>query len=119
MLLTVMLACTNQPKEVSTQNNKDSKENKVNVTPNKLMYAEVSGMTCEPGCGGSIRKNLKATGGVSKVEFDFIVGAEKQVCRIFFDNAKVSDAKITEVVQTINSEQYTLNILKTEDLTKK
>lgn len=114
-----VFSCKNQPIDIATPEQVKVENNQQIVHPNKMLTAEITGMTCEQGCGGSIRKNLKATGGVSKVEYDFVIDAEKQVCRIFFDSTKISEGKISEVVNTINEEQFKIKVLGIQDVDKK
>jgi copper chaperone CopZ len=118
-LISLVISCKNQPADVATPEQVKVEKKEQIVQPNKMLTAEITGMTCEQGCGGSIRKNLKATGGVSKVEYDFIIDAEKQVCRIYFDSTKINEGKISEVVNTINEEQFQIRVLSVQDVAKK
>jgi len=118
-LITLALSCKNQPADVATPEQVKVEKKEQIVHPTNMLTAEIVGMTCEQGCGGTIRKNLKATGGVSKVEYDFVIDAEKQVCRIYFDSTKISEGKISEVVNTINEEQFKIKILGVQDVAKK
>ena len=60
------------------------------VVANQVMTMEVDGMVCKMGCGGGIRKELKATGGVSLVEFDFEEERTTDVATIYFDQTNTS-----------------------------
>jgi copper chaperone CopZ len=118
-LISLVFSCKNQPADVATPEQVKVEKKEQIVHSNKMLTAEITGMTCEQGCGGSIRKNLKATGGVSKVEYDFVIDAEKQVCRIYFDSTKINEGKISEVVNTINEEQFQIRVLSVQDVAKK
>lgn len=65
-------------------------------------------MTCEAGCGGSIRKELKATGGVSRVQFDFVEGREVQTAKVSFDKDKVTLDQMIKIITTMNEKQFTV-----------
>lgn len=119
VIMSFLVACESQSKEDTKAGISTPKKTEISVIPNKVITAEVTGMTCEKGCGGIIRKNLKATGAVAKVEFDFVEDAEKQVCRIFFDDKKISETKISEIVNSVNEEHYAMTLLRSEGLTKK
>ena len=118
-LISLSFACKNQDvKEITSDEDKVEKKDQI-VKPTKMLTAEITGMTCEQGCGGAIRKNLKATGGVSKVEYDFVIDAEKQICRVYFDANKISEEKISQVVTTINEKQFEIKVLNIQDVANK
>jgi copper chaperone CopZ len=91
---------------------------KAPVHSTAVLTMEVEGMTCEMGCGGSIRKELKATGGVERVKFDFVEGAEKQKTYVYFDEAKVSEKDLKEIITTMNEKQFTISSSKKEKVDK-
>jgi copper chaperone CopZ len=106
----ILSACSSEPKEVLLRTEKGSTdEKKVPVHATAVLTMEVEGMTCEMGCGGSIRKELKATGGVERVKFDFVEGAEKQKTYVYFDEAKVSEKDLKEIIMTMNEKQFTIS----------
>jgi mercuric transport protein len=59
----------------------------------KTATIRVEGMHCQM-CSGSVAKALKATDGVEKVE----VSSEKGVAVIQYDDQKVTEAKLREVI---------------------
>lgn len=85
------------------------------VVPNKLLSLEISGMTCEMGCGSEIRKKLIATGAVERVKFDFKMGREVNKAEISFDNTKISEDKIAEIVSLMNDNQFSVGESTTVD----
>lgn len=87
----------------------------VTVVPNKLLSLEISGMTCEMGCGSEIRKKLIATGAVERVKFDFKMGREVNKAEISFDNTKISEDKIAEIVSLMNDNQFSVGESTTVD----
>lgn len=103
----VLGACSSEPNVVHLRTEKGQKETKAPVTANKMLTLEVEGMTCEMGCGGSIRKELKASGGVDRVEFDFIEGEKVQTTKIYFDSDKVNEEEMMEIVTSMNDKQFT------------
>lgn len=79
------------------------------VVPSKVMLATVTGMTCEMGCGSTIRKQLYLQGGVSKVEYDFEDDREENQIKIYFDDATISEKQLIAAVGEINDGQYQLS----------
>jgi copper chaperone CopZ len=106
----ILSACSSEPKEVLLRTEKGSTdEKKVPVHATAVLTMEVEGMTCEMGCGGSIRKDLKATGWFERVKFDFVEGAEKQKTYVYFDEAKVSEKDLKKIIMTMNENQFTIS----------
>ena len=100
-------ACSTEPTTVLLKTEKGKKENaKAEVIPNRTATIEIKGMTCEAGCGGSIRKELKATGGVSRVQFDFVEGREVQTAKVSFDKDKVTLDQMIKIITTMNEKQF-------------
>lgn len=110
----LMSACTSET-EKNNQNNSTESVEMIAVTPNKVMKMEIEGMVCKMGCGGSIRKELKASGGVSKVEFDFEEDRESNTATIYFDSKKISEKKLIEIVSELNHKQFSVGPTSTED----
>ena len=59
----------------------------------KKSTIRVEGMKC-PKCSGSVEKALKATQGVAKVE----ISLEQKEVVVEYDDAKVTEAKLREVI---------------------
>ena len=87
-----------------------------NVTPNSVMTMEVEGMVCQMGCGASIRKELKATGGVSDCEFDFDKDRPTDVATIAYDSEVVSEQEIVDIVSKMNEKQFTVKNTSVESM---
>jgi copper chaperone CopZ len=98
--------------EISTQ-----KEEIIPVIANKMLELEIEGMMCEMGCGGSIRKALKETGGVEQCSFDFDDEEEWNKAYIKFDKDKISPDKIISLIEEMNENQFTTRNPKTENYT--
>jgi copper chaperone CopZ len=78
---------------------------------NETLVTEVKGMVCSMGCGGSIRKELKSTGAVSKVEVDFDEEKEKQTVKITYDNRLISKKEIVDRIEKLNKGQFTVSVI--------
>lgn len=103
----ILGACSSEPKVVHLRTEKGQKETKAPVNANSVLTFDVEGMTCEMGCGGSIRKELKATGGVARVEFiDFDDTKKVQKAKVSFDTNKVSADELVKIVTTMNDKQF-------------
>ena len=68
-------------------------------------------MVCSMGCGGSIRKELKSTGAVSRVEVDFDEEKEKQTVKITYDNRLISKKEIVDRIEKLNKGQFTVSVI--------
>lgn len=90
--------------------NNESKKEQVAVS-NETLVTEVEGMVCSMGCGGSIRKELKSTGAVSRVEVDFDEEKVKQIVKITYDNHLLSKNEIVERIEKLNKGQFSVNII--------
>lgn len=89
---------------------------KNNVVPNQVLAMEVDGMSCTMACGGAIRKGLKATNGVSAVQFDFEMGRETNIANISFDKDVVSVEEMSAIVSELNEGQFTVGNVSASDL---
>ena len=108
MLLSLLFSCTHQEEKIIVKNAKPKEEKKIDsVIPTKILSLEVEGMSCEMNCGGSIRKELKKTGAVSRVEFVWVEEAEKQVTKVSYDDTKITDKEIVALIEKINDGQFT------------
>lgn len=114
--LIILGACSSEPEVKHLRTEHISTQKKLAVVPNHILTMEVEGMTCEMGCGGSIRKELKATGGVSRVEFDFVEGRKVQSARISFDDKKVTQKEMVKIVTTMNDKQFKVGKSSTENI---
>lgn len=105
----VFTACSSEsPKEVLLRTEKGKITAKKKIHSDRLLTLKIQGMTCEMGCGGSIRKELKATGGVQRVTFDFVEGRAVQTAMVFYDSKRVSDKQLTAIVSTMNEKQFNI-----------
>lgn len=77
------------------------------VHANAQIDFSVEGMVCQMGCGGSIRKELKKTGAVERVEVNFVENEKVQLVKVSFDSTLISGNKIYSILNTINDHQFT------------
>jgi hypothetical protein len=77
------------------------------VAVNRELSVDIAGMTCEQGCGGTIRMALKETGAVDRCSFDFEDGRKVNTAYITFDKDKISPDKILAIISKLNDKQFT------------
>ena len=116
--LTLVYSC-NQKEDVvilkrqklsETQKNPKPKKE----TPNTVLELDIEGMTCELGCGGSIRVGVKELGGIHRVRFDFKEGQKKQRAYVSYDSKKVDKNQIIEEIEKLNDGQFIAEEISTE-----
>lgn len=102
----------------STADNKEITDEDIarTVEATHVAEIEVKGMTCEMGCGGDIRKALRNTGGVSKVEFDFESDREVNIARVYFDNLSIQTNDLGRVITELNKGQFTVGAIQTSSV---
>ena len=111
----ILGACNSEPEVIHLRTEKGQKETPVKVVANRVLSIEIEGMTCEMGCGGSIRKELKATKGVARVEFiDFDENKKIQKAEISFDSEIVTVDKIVNIITTMNEKQFKVGKMNSE-----
>jgi hypothetical protein len=68
----------------------------------------VKGMVCQMGCGGSIRKALKETCAVEKVDVAYQDSLEEQVIKVYYSHTKIAPSQLLKVLSGINNKQFTV-----------
>jgi copper chaperone CopZ len=117
LFLMLFVSCTTHEEKIIVKNAKPKVENKMaEVKPNHMLTVEIEGMSCEMNCGGSIRKGLKKTGAVSRVEFKWVEEAEKQITNISYDDTKMNEKQIVALIETLNEGQFTTYPVKSEKI---
>ncbi|HRO74835.1 MAG TPA: heavy metal-associated domain-containing protein [Crocinitomicaceae bacterium] len=111
-LVVFLMSCSNNKTE-NTANNDVAQEQTLddhkNVKPTTVLTAEIAGMSCEKGCGSSIRKELYGIGGVSKVEYtDFDEEKEYNAIKVYYDENTTSEDDIILALTTMENHKYTL-----------
>jgi len=107
----VLLSCSNEQPlkaEEKVESSAIPTFDKPVVDPTKLLTIQIGGMSCEMGCGGAIRKELYATNAVDEITYDFKMGRDFNEATISFDDSKINDEKIIEIIQTINKNQFSV-----------
>ena len=118
-IILVAFSCTTHEEKIIVKNAKPKVEKTAQViVPNNLLTVEIEGMSCEMNCGGSIRKALKKTGAVSRVEFDWVEEAEKQITKISYDDKKMNDKQILALIESLNDGQFTTHGGKIEKISE-
>lgn len=96
-----------QAKTEKKQDKKKEKEEvKIAVQANRVLTMDLDGMVCSMGCGGSIRKELNATGAVADCEFDFEDERTTDIATIQFDKDKITADEIVKIVSEMNDGQF-------------
>ena len=65
-------------------------------------------MVCQMGCGGSIRKALKETCAVERVEVNYIDSLEEQVIKVHYDREQIAPKQMLQVLSELNDHQFTV-----------
>ena len=86
------------------------------VVANYKLDLEIDGMVCKMGCGGSIRKELKETGSVEKVEFDFSEERETNFATVYFNSNEITESELVKRISEINEGQFKARAKNTEPL---
>ena len=111
----ILGACTSEAKVIHLRTEKGQKETSVKVIANRVLSIEIEGMTCEMGCGGSIRKELKATKGVARVEFiNFDEKKKIQNAEISFDTNIITADEMVKIITTMNDKQFKVGKMSSE-----
>lgn len=103
----ILGSCSSNEKKIISVEKKVVYKKLDPVHADRKLAIEVSGMTCEHACGGSIRMALKETGAVDRVSYDFESGRKTNTAYITFDKSKISADKIVSIIETINDKQFT------------
>ncbi|MEY4603284.1 MAG: hypothetical protein RIT43_576 [Bacteroidota bacterium] len=113
----LLFSCSSEPDVVHLKTVKGKKvSTQETVVPNKMLTVGIEGMSCEMACGGSIRTNLRSTGGVSRVRYDFEEGRNVQTAFISFNDEKISEEEILSIIETINENQFKTHQHSTQEI---
>ncbi len=107
-IISLFFSCSTEPKEILVKREHVTVTNTKQVIADKMVEMEISGMSCEMGCGGSIRKALKETGGVHRVQYDFVEGRTKQTAKISFDSKLVNVDQMVKLIEELNDQQFSV-----------
>lgn len=115
--MSFLVACSSND-QAANNNESNDVADEVAVIPNKILSLDIDGMVCKMGCGGSIRKELKATKAVSSVEFDFDEERTTNFAKVYFDDSKISKEKLIKLVTSMNENQFTVGQSSMEEITE-
>ena len=105
--LIIFNSCNSEPKEIIVKKERVNTTKKTQkVIPNKCLKVKVTGMMCEMGCGGSIRTELKAGGGIDRVIYDFKDGDKEQIAEIRYDDRITDQSKIVKLIEVIQDGKF-------------
>jgi mercuric ion binding protein len=110
IFLSVMLFSCNETSEKSVPVSV-KKSKPVIVHANCQADFTVEGMVCQMGCGGSIRKELKMTGAVERVEVNFIEEQKEQVVHVSYDSTLINTTKMTTLLNAMNDRQFKAKLI--------
>jgi copper chaperone CopZ len=106
-VVALVLSSCDQTKS-STQVLAVKQEQKSIVKSNAKITFDVEGMVCKMGCGGAIRKNLLHTGGVERVEVDFVEEAKSQAITVHYDSTLTDIVQLKKRIEQTNDGQFTV-----------
>lgn len=81
------------------------------VQANTTIELGVKGMVCQMGCGGSIRKALKETCAVARVEVNYQDSLEEQIVKVHYDRKQIAPEQMIQLLSSINDRQFTVRTL--------
>jgi copper chaperone CopZ len=108
-VLVFLASCSGEPEKIHLRTEKGPRQEATPVNANTLMTMEVEGMTCEMGCGGTIRKGLKGTGAVARVRYNWVEGEDVQKAFVSYDSNKVSEKELIDIVSKLNDRQFSVS----------
>ena len=115
--ISILASCASKEEKVFLRKETHSGSKTTNtVKPNSILTMKIDGMTCMMGCGASIRKELYATKAVKNVDFEFEEGRETNTVKIAFDDSKISQKEMVEIISKMNEKQFTVGETKVEPL---
>ena len=116
VILIIVSSCQNNATQNASENKGETATVERKSETNYQCVAKVKGMVCKMGCGGAIRKELKATNAVANVDFDFEEERPSNNAKISFDKDKISVDKIISIITSINDGQFKVGKSSSEDL---
>jgi copper chaperone CopZ len=109
LLLLVLFSCAQN----ASQSNKTITPAKIcqQVKANTAIDFGVKGMVCQMGCGGSIRKALKETCAVERVEVNYLDSLEEQTIKVHYDRQKIAPKQMLHILSKINDQQFSVRTI--------
>lgn len=109
LVILSLIGCSSEPKVVHLRTVKHANKMKKEVKANCTAVVGIKGMSCEMGCGGSIRKALKGTKAVARVSYDFEEGRAVQIAKVEFDSTRLNTKQIESIICKLNDGQFAVN----------
>ena len=105
-LFVLFISCS----QATSQKEQNQPQSKVcqRLKANSIQEIGVKGMVCQMGCGGSIRKALKETCAVERVEVNYIDSLEEQVIKVHYDRQQIAPKQMLQVLSELNDRQFTV-----------
>ncbi|MEJ6777059.1 MAG: hypothetical protein QNK85_07020 [Crocinitomicaceae bacterium] len=107
-------ACSGDVEVSKNSNNQIEQEAEVHA--NRILTMEVEGMVCKMGCGGTIRKGLKAMTGISEIQFDFEDDRSSNLATVSFDKNIITADEMVKIVTGLNEGQFKVGSISSESL---
>ena len=107
--LFLMISCS----QTKTQNQENKPQAQVceKVVPNTSVAFGVKGMVCQMGCGGSIRKALKETCAVERVEVNYVDSLEEQTIKVHYNRKRLGPAQMINLLSQLNDKQFSVRTI--------
>jgi len=104
-----MISCS----QTKTQNQENKPQAKVceKVVPNTTVALGIKGMVCQMGCGGSIRKALKETCAVERVEVNYVDSLQEQTIKVHYDRKRLGPAQMINLLSQLNDKQFSVRTI--------
>jgi copper chaperone CopZ len=108
-LLFLFISCS----QTSAPKKKNEPQAKVceKVVPNTTIALGVKGMVCQMGCGGSIRKALKETCAVERVEVNYVDSLEEQTIKVHYNRKRLGPAQMINLLSQLNDKQFSVRTI--------
>lgn len=86
-----------------------------NTTPNTISEFNVTGMVCQHGCGGSIRKGLYEKEMATQVDVEFDEETGLGNIAVYHNNKGASHDQIKELIESLNDGQFEVEYLSSKE----
>lgn len=108
-LLFLLISCS----QSGIENKKKEQQLKIckSVEANTIQEIGVKGMVCQMGCGGTIRKALKETCAVDRVEVSYIDSLEEQKIKVYYKRERIAPRQMLGMLADLNDKQFTVRLI--------
>lgn len=108
-LLFLLISCS----QSGIENKKKEQQFKIckTVEANTIQEIGVKGMVCQMGCGGTIRKALKETCAVDRVEVSYIDSLEEQKIKVYYNRERIAPRQMLGILADLNDKQFTARLI--------